>query len=95
MPWARYKRMCCAIKLCHCERSEAIPRHCEDSSLRAAFSREELSDVAGSNPQPRTAGSASPPCCHNVGCGRPAPRGFELRKTALLSYRLNSARVQV
>ena len=61
MPWARYKRMCCAIKLCHCERSEAIPRHCEDSSLRAAFSREELSDVAGSNPQPRAAGSASPP----------------------------------
>ena len=25
MPWGRCKRMCFAIKLCHCERSEAIP----------------------------------------------------------------------
>ena len=32
--------------------------------------------MAGSNPSARTAGSASPPCLHNVGYGRPAPRAF-------------------
>jgi hypothetical protein len=44
--------------------------------LQAAFSREEQSDVAGSNPHSSTAGSASPPCMHNIGYGRSAPRAL-------------------
>ena len=48
--------------------------HGEELSLRAAFSREEQSDVAGSNLTARAAGSASPLCLHNVGYGRPATR---------------------
>jgi hypothetical protein len=57
--------------------------HCADLSLRAAFSREEQSDVAGSNPKARTAGSASPPCLHNVGYGRPAPRAFAVTQPVI------------
>jgi hypothetical protein len=56
----------------HCERSEASSRHCELPVIARGTAPKQ-------SPCTTTAtGSASPPCLHNVGYGRPAP--FAVRR---------------
>ena len=93
---------------CHCEglslrgrrpkqpSSLRTSRHCEGLSLRGAVIARPQAEAT--SPQPRAAGSASPPCLHNVGYGRPAPRGCGLLRFARnddIALSLCSSRLKV